>query len=93
MKKWITLFSQTGSEVVDLALHFDRWPDIIVTNNSDESKWHPQIRKLHERGLSGLSGKSRIKVVSNFEAKTANFLPLARKYSAAKKLGRADFSD
>ena len=74
MKKWITLFSQTGSEVVDLALHFDRWPDIIVTNNSDESKWHPQIRKLHERGLSGLSGKSRIKVVSNFEAKTANFL-------------------
>jgi len=74
MKKWITLFSQTGSEVVDLALHFDRWPDIIVTNNSDESKWHPQIRELHSRGLSGLSGKSRIKVVNNVQAKTANFL-------------------
>jgi len=74
MKKWIALFSQTGSEVVDLALHFDRWPDIIVTNNSDESKWHPQIRELHNRGLSGLSGKSRIKVVNNVQAKTANFL-------------------
>ena len=33
MKKWVALFSQTGSEVVDLALHFDRWPDIIITNN------------------------------------------------------------
>jgi len=74
MKKWIALFSQTGSEIVDLALHFDRWPDIIVTNNSDESEWHPQILKLHKGGLSGLSGKSRIKVVSSFEAKTANFL-------------------
>jgi|TARA_R110000772_G_scaffold55309_1_gene126227 folate-dependent phosphoribosylglycinamide formyltransferase PurN len=73
MKKWIVLFSQTGSEVVDLALHFDRWPDIIVTSNSDVSKWHPQIRELHERGLSSFSGISRIKVVSNIEAKTANF--------------------
>jgi folate-dependent phosphoribosylglycinamide formyltransferase PurN len=74
MKKWVALFSQTGSEVVDLALHFDRWPDIIVTNNSDESKWHPQIREFHNRGLSSLSGESSLKVVSNIKAKTANFL-------------------
>ena len=68
MKKWIVLFSQTGSEVVDLALHFDRWPDIIVTSNSDVSKWHPQIRELHERGLSSFSGISRIKVVTNIDS-------------------------
>ena len=43
MKKWITLFSQTGSEVVDLALHFNRWPDIIITNNKKENV-HPLIR-------------------------------------------------
>lgn len=74
MKKWIALFSQTGSEIVDLALHFDRWPDIIVTNNNDASKWHSTIRELYDRELSGLGGESRIKVVSNVQAKTANFL-------------------
>ncbi len=74
MKKWIALFSQTGGEIVDLALHFDKWPDIIVTNNNDESKWHPQIRDLHSSGLSSMSGKSRVQVVTDIQAKTANFL-------------------
>jgi len=74
MKKWIALFSQTGSEIVDLALHFDRWPDTIVTNNNDVSKWHPKMRELHSAGLTGIRGKSRIKVVNSVQAKTANFL-------------------
>tara|TARA_R110000737_G_scaffold149044_1_gene178467 strand:+ start:664 stop:1203 length:540 start_codon:yes stop_codon:yes gene_type:complete len=43
MKKWVALFSQTGSEIVDLALHFDRWPDIIITNNKKDNI-HPIIK-------------------------------------------------
>jgi len=31
-KPWIAFFSQTGSEIVDLAKSLGRWPDLIVTN-------------------------------------------------------------
>ena len=31
-KPWITFFSQTGSEIVNLAKLLGRWPDLIVTN-------------------------------------------------------------
>ena len=31
-KPWIAFFSQTGSEIVDIAESLGRWPDIIVTN-------------------------------------------------------------
>jgi len=45
MNKWITFFSQTGSEIVDLANSLHRWPDIIITNNTDLDSMHPEIRK------------------------------------------------
>lgn len=61
MKNWVALFSQTGSEVVDLALHFNRWPDIIITNNKGDNI-HPFI-------------KSRIThTVSEAQASTLNIL-------------------
>jgi len=31
-RPWVAFFSQTGSEIVDLAKHLGRWPDEIVTN-------------------------------------------------------------
>lgn len=31
-KQWITFFSQTGSEIADLAETLGRWPDRIITN-------------------------------------------------------------
>ena len=31
-KPWIAFFSQTGTEIVDLAESLGRWPDLIVTN-------------------------------------------------------------
>ena len=31
-KPWIAFFSQTGSEIVDIAVSLGRWPDLIVTN-------------------------------------------------------------
>lgn len=32
MRKWVTFFSQTGSEIYNLSQKLDRYPDIIVTN-------------------------------------------------------------
>lgn len=31
--KWIALFSQSGSEIANLAEKLNRWPDIIITNS------------------------------------------------------------
>ena len=47
MTKWITFFSQTGSEIVNLSEKLGRVPDVIVTNNfDDKTHYHPGIRKL-----------------------------------------------
>lgn len=35
MKKHIAFFSQTGSEIVNIAKHRNRWPDLVVTNKQD----------------------------------------------------------
>ena len=37
VNKWITFFSQTGSEIADLAKNLDRWPDLIVTNERPDN--------------------------------------------------------
>ena len=34
--KWIAFFSQTGSEIADLAEKLGRWPDRIITNERPE---------------------------------------------------------
>ena len=36
-KRWIAMFSQTGSEIAALAKHLGKWPDVIVTNNEGSS--------------------------------------------------------
>lgn len=35
--KWVTFFSQTGSEIVEISNHLQKWPDIICTNRSIDS--------------------------------------------------------
>ena len=35
--KWITFFSQTGAEIVDIAESLGRWPDQIFTNERPEN--------------------------------------------------------
>ena len=32
-KKWVALFSQTGSEICEIADKIGRWPDLIITNH------------------------------------------------------------
>lgn len=54
-KTWIALFSQTGSEIVNLSNMIGRKPDVIVTNNTTEQKYkfHPGIRELGVVIMSG----------------------------------------
>jgi methionyl-tRNA formyltransferase len=33
-KNWVALFSQTGSEIADLSIEIDRWPDHVITNST-----------------------------------------------------------
>lgn len=40
---WIALFSQTGSEIYNIAQRLDRYPDFILTNNQDRDNWHPGL--------------------------------------------------
>lgn len=45
--KWVTFFSQTGSEIVNLSNALGRKPDLIVTNNfEDKIPYHEGVRKL-----------------------------------------------
>ena len=47
-KKWIALFSQTGSEIVELSKLIKRPPDLIITNNITQEKYkiHENLNKL-----------------------------------------------
>jgi folate-dependent phosphoribosylglycinamide formyltransferase PurN len=42
---WIAFFSQTGSEIVELAEKLGRWPDVVVTNRRPDylRTIHPKI--------------------------------------------------
>jgi len=40
---WIALFSQTGSEIVELCNEIGRTPDLILTNNKEIEKHHPGV--------------------------------------------------
>ena len=42
--KWIAFFSQTGSEIADIADSIERWPDVIITNDRPE-----HLRTVDER--------------------------------------------
>jgi hypothetical protein len=47
MKKWIALFSHTGSEIVNISNKTGRWPDKIITNKSPGSEdIHEGIRDV-----------------------------------------------
>ena len=41
-KPWIAFFSQTGTEIVDIAKSLGKWPDMIITNQRPE-----HLRKIN----------------------------------------------
>ena len=74
-RRWIAMFSQTGSEVAALAKHLGQWPDVIITNNTDRSKWCKKLQELELRQKGKVyGGGTTIQVVSSIQARTANFL-------------------
>lgn len=42
-KRWVALFSQTGSEISSISSKFNIKPDLIYTNNLKHATWHPFI--------------------------------------------------
>ena len=46
-KMWIALFSRSGSEIVKLSKAVGREPDIVLTNNSEQSTWYPGASDLN----------------------------------------------
>ena len=48
-RPWIALFSQTGSEIVDIADSLGRWPEVIITNKRPEDlrTVNPRLQAMH----------------------------------------------
>lgn len=46
-RKWVACFSQTGSEIVNLANSFNYYPDIAITNNSLDNI-HPALINFYK---------------------------------------------
>lgn len=61
------MFSQTGSEIVELSKRLGRWPDLILTNNKDKKKWHKElqfrsdvVKDLHDRLVKHIERQANI---------------------------------
>lgn len=54
-RPWVTFFSQTGSEIVQISKALDRWPDMIITNR----------RPVDARVMSSEIPKDRLYYTSN----------------------------
>jgi hypothetical protein len=50
---WVALFSQTGSEIYNIARRIGRAPDYIMTNNKDRETWHPGLEDLNSLIVTG----------------------------------------
>ena len=48
---WVALFSQTGSEIYNIAKRLRRHPDFILTNNTDYNTWHPGLLDLDSQPI------------------------------------------
>jgi len=43
MRPWVTLFSQTGTEIFNLSERLNRYPDVIITNKQDLTRANPAL--------------------------------------------------
>ena len=41
--KWVSLFSQTGSEICEVSKRLNRWPDVCITNQQDIHKINNEL--------------------------------------------------
>lgn len=42
---WIAMFSQSGSEIVEISEKLGRYPDYIFTNNKVKDTWHHKLQR------------------------------------------------
>lgn len=42
---WIACFSQSGTEIVEVARRLGKWPDYIFTDNKDKKSYHPALQR------------------------------------------------
>jgi folate-dependent phosphoribosylglycinamide formyltransferase PurN len=45
-KRWVALYSMTGSEIVKISRHIGKYPDLIITDNENIESWHPMMKSL-----------------------------------------------
>lgn len=50
---WVALFSQTGSEIYNIAQRLRTHPKYILTNNADRETWHPGLEELGSTIITG----------------------------------------
>lgn len=43
--KWVAFFSQSGSEIVEISERLGVYPDVVITNQQDQSKINKKINK------------------------------------------------
>ena len=60
-KPWIAFFSQTGSEIAEIAHFLGRWPDVIVTNERPEALRKINTELLEQNLLVTVPNKPTIK--------------------------------
>jgi folate-dependent phosphoribosylglycinamide formyltransferase PurN len=63
LRPHISLFSQTGSEIVNIARHFNKWPDLIITNK------RPTSVRVIDPGLIDLVREGKVIEISNTPTK------------------------
>ncbi len=63
---WVAMFSQSGSEIVNIAKHLDRVPDVILTNNADTSTWNPWLDNVNTTIIVGKHSEL-VSILSNMQ--------------------------
>ena len=58
-RQWIAFFSQTGSEIANIAEHLGRWPDLIITNERP-TKLRTIDSRIVENGYTELPNKPTV---------------------------------
>ena len=78
------MFSQTGSEIVDLSSKLGRVPDLIITNNYEDGKI--KIMELAKKVIEVTGSKSKIELVPYEKAYGPGFEDMQRRVPDISKI-------
>lgn len=63
---WIALFSQTGTEIVEVATRLGCWPDYIFTNNKDRFSYNSEL--IHNTAVKIAPHEEIIKSITSLSS-------------------------